>query len=234
MSAEREIERLRAVLPSLHDRLQIPISVDTQKPEVARAALDLGADMVNDVSGLRDPNMRQVIARAGAPVVVVHMRGTPTTMQSNLVYADLRAEVYGFLARAVADAVRDGIAARSAARRSGARVREVRSAELRPTAPPLRVPKPGLPGRRGRFPQVVPQPDSGRYPGERPSGGECSPQPWSPRSEERPSCGPTTWPDRPGRGRRGRGPEWPVPRPSLGPRAPAGMGSSSSRIRGPT
>ncbi len=109
VSAEREIERLRAVLPSLHDRLQIPISVDTQKPEVARAALDLGADMVNDVSGLRDPNMRQVIARAGAPVVVVHMRGTPATMQSNLVYADLRAEVYGFLARAVADAVRDGI-----------------------------------------------------------------------------------------------------------------------------
>jgi len=110
ISAEREIERLRGVLPALHDRVKIPISIDTQKPEVARAALDLGADLVNDVSGLRDPEMRRVIARAGAPAVIVHMRGTPETMQKNLHYADLRTEVYGALARSVATAIGDGIA----------------------------------------------------------------------------------------------------------------------------
>ncbi|MCI4347052.1 MAG: dihydropteroate synthase [Thermoplasmata archaeon] len=109
ISADREIERLRAVLPTLHDRLKIPISVDTQKAEVARTALDLGADLVNDVSGLRDPEMRRVVARSGAPAVIVHMRGTPPTMQGNLEYAELRTEVYGALARAVATAIEDGV-----------------------------------------------------------------------------------------------------------------------------
>jgi dihydropteroate synthase len=109
ISADQELARLRAVLPTLHDRLKIPISVDTQKPEVARAALDMGADLINDVSGLRDPEMRKVLAQSGAPAVVMHMRGTPETMQKNLEYADLRTEVYGALARAVAAAVEDGI-----------------------------------------------------------------------------------------------------------------------------
>jgi dihydropteroate synthase len=108
-SPDQELQRLRRVLPTLHDRLKIPISVDTRKPEVAREALDLGADMINDVSGLRDPDMRRLVARTGAPAVVVHMRGTPETMQKDLVYTDLRTEIYGFLAHAVATAVEDGI-----------------------------------------------------------------------------------------------------------------------------
>jgi dihydropteroate synthase len=108
-SVEEELGRLRNVLPALHDRLKIPISVDTRKPEVARAALDLGADMINDISGLRDPEMRRVIARSGAPAVVVHMRGTPETMQKNVQYSDLRTEIYSFLAQALAQAVHDGI-----------------------------------------------------------------------------------------------------------------------------
>jgi dihydropteroate synthase len=111
ISAEEELARLRAVLPELHDRLKIPISVDTRKPEVARAALDLGADMINDVSGLRDPEMRRVIARSGAPAVIVHMRGIPETMQANVEYSDLRTEVYQGLAQAVAAAIEDGISA---------------------------------------------------------------------------------------------------------------------------
>lgn len=109
ISAEQELARLRDVLPVLHDRLQIPISIDTQKPEVARAALDQGADLVNDVSGLRDSEMRRVLARSGAPVVIGHMRGTPATMQENLEYGDVRTEVYHGLARAVATAVAEGI-----------------------------------------------------------------------------------------------------------------------------
>jgi dihydropteroate synthase len=110
ISAEQEIERLRGVLPALHDRLKIPISVDTQKPEVATAALDMGADLINDVSGLRDPEMRRVIARSGAPAVIMHMRGTPETMQMDLQYADLRDEIYSALAHAAATAVEDGVA----------------------------------------------------------------------------------------------------------------------------
>jgi dihydropteroate synthase len=110
ISAAQELERLRNVLPALHDRLKIPISIDTQKPEVAQAAFDLGADLINDVSGLRDAEMRRVVARSGAPVIVVHMRGTPETMQQNLEYADLRTEVYDGLATAVARAVEDGVA----------------------------------------------------------------------------------------------------------------------------
>jgi dihydropteroate synthase len=109
ISAEQELSRLRAVIPALHDRLKIPISVDTQKAEVAREVLDLGADMINDVSGLRDPEMRRVLARSGAPVIILHMRGTPETMQKDLEYGDLRSEVYGGLAQAIATAVADGI-----------------------------------------------------------------------------------------------------------------------------
>lgn len=109
ISIEQEVARLRGVLPALHDRLKIPISIDTQKPEVARAALDLGADLVNDVSGLRDPHMREVVARAGSPAIIVHMRGTPATMQHHLEYADLRAEVYTALAHTVSEAVEAGI-----------------------------------------------------------------------------------------------------------------------------
>jgi dihydropteroate synthase len=109
ISAEQELERLRKVLPALHDRLKIPISVDTRKAEVAREALDFGADMINDVSGLRDTEMRRVLARSGAPAIVVHMRGTPETMQQNVEYVDLRSEVYESLAHAVATAVDEGI-----------------------------------------------------------------------------------------------------------------------------
>lgn len=109
VSAERELERLRGVLPRLHERLKIPISVDTQKAEVAQAALDMGADLINDVSGLRDPEMRRVVSRSGAPAIIVHMRGTPPTMQQDLHYAELRTEVYGALAEAVARAVDDGV-----------------------------------------------------------------------------------------------------------------------------
>ncbi len=110
VSAEQELARLRAVLPALHDRVKIPISVDTQKADVAREALELGADLVNDVSGLRDPEMRRLLARVEAPAILMHMRGTPGTMQFNTEYADLRSEVYEDLARALAAAQADGIA----------------------------------------------------------------------------------------------------------------------------
>ncbi|MCI4321817.1 MAG: dihydropteroate synthase [Thermoplasmata archaeon] len=110
-SPEVEWSRLAPVLTALHARLDRPISVDTRHAEVARQAVDAGADWVNDVSGLRDPAMRRVVADTGAAAVVMHLRGDPTTMQSDTHYGELRDEVFGWLADATATAMADGMAA---------------------------------------------------------------------------------------------------------------------------
>jgi dihydropteroate synthase len=110
VSVETEWARLAPVLAALHPRLAVPISVDTRHAEVARRAVDAGADWVNDVGGLRDPEMRRVVSSTGAAVVVMHMRGDPVTMQSNTTYVDVRDEVYGSLASATEEAIADGVA----------------------------------------------------------------------------------------------------------------------------
>ncbi|HEX9289995.1 MAG TPA: dihydropteroate synthase [Anaeromyxobacteraceae bacterium] len=97
------IERLRA------GGCAVPISVDTRKAEVARAALRAGADLVNDVSALSDPALREVVAEAGVPAVLMHMRGTPSDMASRAVYADVVGEVERELAAALARAVAAGV-----------------------------------------------------------------------------------------------------------------------------
>jgi dihydropteroate synthase len=84
VSADAELARLLPVLSKLHAESDVPISVDTRKAEVARVALDAGADLVNDVSGLRHAEMRRLLARTGAPAIAMHMRGTPATMQADL------------------------------------------------------------------------------------------------------------------------------------------------------
>ena len=109
LSSDAEWERLRPVLGPLHERLKVPLSVDTRHADVARRAIEAGADWVNDVSGLRDPAMRRVVAEGGVPVVVMHMRGEPATMQSDTSYRDVRDEVYGALADATLAAVSDGV-----------------------------------------------------------------------------------------------------------------------------
>lgn len=106
---EAEWRRLAPVLAGLAARLSVPISVDTRHPEVAARAVAAGADIVNDVEGLRSPEMRQVVARSGAAAVVMHLPGDPTTMQGHTDYADLRGEVYRWLADATDRAVADGI-----------------------------------------------------------------------------------------------------------------------------
>ena len=111
VSPDAEWKRVEPVLTGLAGRLSVPISIDTRHAEVASKAIDAGADVVNDVEGLRSEAMRRAVAKSGAAVVAMHMRGDPTTMQSNLVYADLRAEVYGALAEATDRAVADGIPA---------------------------------------------------------------------------------------------------------------------------
>jgi dihydropteroate synthase len=110
VSPDAEWGRLGPVLTRVAAAGRLPISVDTRHASVAARALDAGADLVNDVGGLRDPEMVRLLARSGAPAVVMHMRGEPATMRENLVYGDLRGEVYAALADAAARAVAEGVA----------------------------------------------------------------------------------------------------------------------------
>jgi len=92
--AEDELARVLPVIAGLVRQCPgVPISIDTTKVAVAQGALEAGAVLVNDVSGLRDPAMAQLVARTGAGACVMHMRGTPKTMQQHAQYADVVAEV---------------------------------------------------------------------------------------------------------------------------------------------
>ncbi len=108
-----EAEELRRVLPvveALAGRLKAVISVDTQKAAVARAAMDAGAGIINDITALRgDPAMARVVAETGAGVILMHMQGTPRTMQAAPHYTDVVAEVRDFLRQSAALALRSGI-----------------------------------------------------------------------------------------------------------------------------
>ncbi|HUE75634.1 MAG TPA: dihydropteroate synthase [Chloroflexota bacterium] len=109
---EIEIERVVSVIRSLVDAVPVPVSVDTYKPLVAEQALEAGARIVNDVTGLQgDPAMASVVARYRAGVIAMHMRGRPRTMQIDPRYDDLIGEVRGFLARSVAIGLAAGIPA---------------------------------------------------------------------------------------------------------------------------
>ncbi len=108
-----EDEECRRVLPAVEAikrELGVRVSVDTRKARVAKRAIEAGADMVNDVSALADPGMLRVIRDARVPVVVMHMRGTPRTMQQDTRYVDLLSSVVGFLRKTVEKAVAAGIA----------------------------------------------------------------------------------------------------------------------------
>jgi len=106
-----EEEELRRVVPVL-ERLQgeVPVSIDTSKAEVARRALALGAELVNDVTALRgDPDLAGVVADSGAYLCLMHMLGEPRTMQDNPVYDDVVSDVKSFLEERLAFAVDAGI-----------------------------------------------------------------------------------------------------------------------------
>jgi dihydropteroate synthase len=95
---DEELARVIPVVAGLARRTPVPISIDTMKAEVARQALSAGASFVNDVSALRhDPEMAGVVAGAGCPVCLMHMQGTPRTMQDDPRYADVTGEVAEFL-----------------------------------------------------------------------------------------------------------------------------------------
>ena len=110
MPLEEELRRVIPVIKALSQEINIPISIDTYKAEVARQALEAGAKMVNDISAMRfDPAMGPLVAEAGVPIVLMHMKGTPKDMQANPTYNDLFGEIMGFLSKAIDQAVKIGI-----------------------------------------------------------------------------------------------------------------------------
>lgn len=98
VSAEQELERLLPILEAVRRELDLPITVDTVRAQSARAALDSGADGVNDISGGSDPDMFPLVAGTGCGMILMHMQGTPRTMQDAPRYHDVTAEVAGWLA----------------------------------------------------------------------------------------------------------------------------------------
>jgi len=110
VSADHEIERVVPVIEKLASCLTIPISIDTMKAEVARRAIETGASMINDVSALRfDPAMGNVAREFGTPVVLMHMLGSPKTMQDSPAYHNLIADILDFFKDAIARAQKQGI-----------------------------------------------------------------------------------------------------------------------------
>ncbi len=105
-----ELQRLLPVLEALRARTDLPISVDTRKAEVARRSLEAGADLVNDVSALGDPAMAAVVAAAGCPVILMHARGELATMQRQITFRDVVAEVAAEQAARRSAAIAAGIA----------------------------------------------------------------------------------------------------------------------------
>jgi len=110
VAPEEEIHRVLPVIRRIVDELpDVPVSIDTRKPAVARAALEGGASIVNDVSAGADPAMFGVVGEADAGMVLMHMKGEPKTMQDDPRYDDVVAEVSGFLEQRVAAAVAAGV-----------------------------------------------------------------------------------------------------------------------------
>ena len=111
VSEQDELAHVIPVVKGLAHRVPVPISIDTTKSRVAENALDCGASIINDVSALRhDPKMASVIARSDAGVILMHMQGTPQTMQQSPHYSDVVGEVLHFLDERLQNAVRAGIA----------------------------------------------------------------------------------------------------------------------------
>ena len=110
VDVDEELRRVVPVIERLVARVAVPISIDTSKPEVMRAAVRAGAGMINDVHGLRTDGALDAAAKLGVPVVLMHMQGEPRSMQDDPRYDDVVAEVHRFLAERIFNAEMAGIA----------------------------------------------------------------------------------------------------------------------------
>jgi len=109
VTLEEELRRTIPVIEELSGELNVPISIDTYKPEVAREALEAGATIINDISGLRDEKMIGLAVEKNVPVVIMHMKGTPRDMQKNPAYDDVVAEVVDRLDSRAQHAIEAGL-----------------------------------------------------------------------------------------------------------------------------
>jgi dihydropteroate synthase len=110
LAAQIEIDRVVPVIEQIRRRSAVAISIDTRKAAVAEEAIGAGADLVNDVSAMRySAGMSSVVAKAGVPVILMHMRGEPSTMQQFAVYDDVVSDVAGELSSMIDDAVAAGV-----------------------------------------------------------------------------------------------------------------------------
>jgi dihydropteroate synthase len=110
VSLEEERRRVIPLIEKFASRVDVPISIDTTKAGVAREALEAGAVMINDISALRfDMEMAPLASEHGVPIILMHMRGTPQTMQQHVVYDPLMSEIYSFLKERIAYAESVGI-----------------------------------------------------------------------------------------------------------------------------
>lgn len=110
VSVDEELQRVLPIVEAIRSELSVPISVDTTRASVAQAAIAVGADLINDISGgTFDPQMFSVVAQLGVPMILMHIRGTPQTMQQLTDYQDLMGEIYEFLERQITAAVESGI-----------------------------------------------------------------------------------------------------------------------------
>jgi dihydropteroate synthase len=110
VTLDEELRRVLPVIEALHKALPVPVSVDTRKPQVMRAAVAAGAGMINDVSALRAEGAVGVAADLGVPVCLMHMQGEPESMQTAPRYTDVVDEVIGFLLGRASDCVAAGMA----------------------------------------------------------------------------------------------------------------------------
>lgn len=110
VSLKEELARVIPVVKLLAKKINLPLSIDTYKPEVARQALDNGVSIVNDITGLRNPEMAKVIAKYNAAAVIMHMKGVPGNMQKNPRYRFLIDDILHYLAKAIQRAEDTGIA----------------------------------------------------------------------------------------------------------------------------
>jgi dihydropteroate synthase len=109
VSAKEELNRIMPAIKTIRKKFNIPVSVDTYKLQVAKQALDNGANLINDISGLRDKRMIGLIAKYKAGVVIMHMKGTPSVMQKNIKYDSLIDEITQYLGAAINRAEEAGI-----------------------------------------------------------------------------------------------------------------------------
>ncbi|TET29030.1 dihydropteroate synthase [Candidatus Aerophobetes bacterium] len=110
ISLDEELSRVIPVIEKVRRLFPITISIDTYKAEVARQAIEKGAEMVNDISGLRfDPDLRKIVAGYGVPLILMHIKGTPKNMQDNPRYHSLMEEIISYLRKSIKLAEESGV-----------------------------------------------------------------------------------------------------------------------------